>query len=94
MISKLPSFYNGNEIIHKCVIGLWYDIEGNDIVTFEQFTANVKSELGCYNGVKFEPRFMWDYLSTKGKNKLLRFDYCPYCGKKIDWKGLMETQGG
>lgn len=59
-----------------------------DIASYEQYK---KSCPGVYIT---EPYTMFDYTDTAKKTNLIRFNYCPMCGKKIDWEELNKMYGG
>ena len=96
-LDTIPVDYNGRAM-HECTIGLWLDYEDTDTVTF----SRLKDEVDGYaNFVKWKNenlpqgkekvKTLSDYLDKRKRTNLQRFDYCPYCGKKIDWKGLREN---
>lgn len=35
---------------------------------------------------------MKEYADKKAETDLIRFDYCPYCGEKIDWDEISESE--
>ena len=36
----------------------------------------------------------WDDYADKRKNtNIIRFDYCPFCGEKINWKNFKKSGG-
>lgn len=76
--------------MHECVIGIWWGYADTECVTFN----HLKKIIWIENRVSEKHTPLSDYLDEKVSIRFQRFDYCPYCGKKIDWKGLRETQGG
>lgn len=87
--------------MRECVIGLWVDYDDTKTVTFRQLKYEVESNASFaewknknLSGTNMEVKTLNDYLDKRKSTNLQRFDYCPYCGKKIDWKVLRETQGG
>lgn len=84
--------------MHECVIGLWIDYCDTRTVTFSQLKYEVESNSAFLewknenlSGTKVAIKTLNDYLDKRKSTNLQRFDYCPYCGKKIDWKGLREN---
>ena len=84
--------------MHKCLIGIWNDYDNTKIVTFRQLKYEVESNAAFaewknknLSGTDMEVKTLNDYLDKRKSTNLQRFDYCPYCGKKIDWKGLREN---
>ena len=84
--------------MHECVIGLWLGYDDTETVTFRQLKYEVESNSAFLewqnknlSGTKVEVKTLNDYLDKRESTNLQRFDYCPYCGKKIDWKGLREN---
>nr|DAH86709.1 MAG TPA: endonuclease [Caudoviricetes sp.] len=86
---------------HNCYIGEWADYEDAELVTYDNLKEKVKSnnESFEYGLIKYGEDFMnglmkelkiKDYFDKRKNTNLNRFNYCPYCGKKIDWKELKE----
>ena len=78
----------------ECWVGVRYDYENTDLVTL----ADLKEDIESHNGmVEF-----WQthgFPATKEKKlddytDLTRFNYCPLCGKKIDWKAIRGGANG
>ena len=81
--------------MHECVIGVLGDFDDTKTVTFTQLKKEIEDdiELYAYAGQR-SPFCLSDYLDRRKSTALEHFDYCPKCGKKIDWKGLRKKQGG
>lgn len=65
----------------------------NRVCNFEIFNGDCISEMkGMETGsVDFTlTDIPYDAVNRKSTN-LTRFDFCPYCGKKIDWKEIREN---
>lgn len=86
---------------HNCYIGEWLDYEDTELVTYDNLKEKVKSnnESFEYGLITYGRNFMnglmkelkiKDYFDKRKNTNLNRFNYCPYCGKKIDWKELKE----
>ena len=80
----------------ECVIGIRYDYEDTDIITLSGLKEHIESEKrfaerhkddewlqSMYNKYTLE-----DYCDRRKSTDLKRFNYCPLCGKKIDWKAI------
>lgn len=86
---------------HNCYIGEWLDYEDTELVTYDNLKEKVKSNNEAFeyglityggnfmNGIMKELKIK-DYFDKRKNTNLNRFNYCPYCGKKIDWKELKE----
>lgn len=86
---------------HNCYIGEWLDYENTGLVTYDDLKEKVKNNnetfrygLSTYgenfmNGLMKELKIN-DYFDKRKNTNFNRFNYCPYCGKKIDWKELKE----
>jgi hypothetical protein len=83
-----------------CYIGVWYDWENSDIVTLSDLKEHIKD---TNNLIDFREKMkiplsnskkvsLSDYCDKRRTNNLTRFDYCPFCGKKIDWKSIKESE--
>ena len=84
----------------ECVIGMRYDWENTGLVTL----ADLKEEIKSHNGmVEFwkthgfpaiKEKKLADYCDNRKQTDLTRFNYCPLCGKKIDWKAIKGGANG
>lgn len=84
--------------MHECVIGIWLDYDDTDTVTFRQLKYEVERNAAFEEwknknlaGTKAKVKTLSDYTDKRKSTNLQHFDYCPYCGKKIDWKGLKDN---
>ena len=86
---------------HNCYIGEWLDYENTELVTYYDLKEKVKNnnETFEYGLITYGGNFMnglmkelkiKNYFDKRKNTNLNRFNYCPYCGKKIDWKELKE----
>ena len=79
---------------HECIIGEWFDYEHTELITFEELVSKVKinndSSLMLFNcHLRLaQPFKLSDYFDRRKSTNLNHFNYCPYCGEKIDWKQL------
>lgn len=80
---------------HDCIIGLFYDVDTDRLVTFGgvYYLTEKYRELQSlyrldpiystiYHGKRYEFR---DYFDRRKSVNMKRFEFCPMCGKKIDW---------
>lgn len=67
---------------HECYIGIWYDYQYSTLITFNELKEKI-SELPIT--VRYTIK---EYLDWRCSTNLQQFSYCPFCGKKIDWKEL------
>jgi hypothetical protein len=83
----------------ECVIGVRYDYENTTMVTLNELKSHIRDELELKH--IYENDEMWkgynhgikgwtlaDYCDKRKSTDLTRFEYCPMCGKKIDWKSI------
>ena len=84
---------------HECCIGITHDYDNTTTVTLSELKLHIKGKkelkqafendiafAGYNHGIK-----VWslaDYCDRRKSTDLTRFEFCPYCGKKIDWKAL------
>ena len=68
---------------HECVIGIINDYECTREVTISALKEHIEWHNGYYK--------LADYADRRKSTDLTRFTYCPYCGKKIDWKKIREN---
>ena len=77
--------------MHECVIGLIHDYDDTRIVTLEELKEHIQWEKESRS-----PYFNWkthelsDYCDKRKNTDLTRFEFCPMCGKKIDWKAIKK----
>lgn len=80
------------------IVGILHNYEDTDLFTFaklkEKSSENIRFS-------KIYPEFfendkiytMSDYCDKRESTDLERFNFCPLCGEKIDWKGMKEKEG-
>ena len=80
----------------ECIIG----IKGEDLVTFDELKEIIKRDaefkktnykMWSIMGNKYS---LNDYCDRRKSTDLTRFNYCPFCGKKIDWKAIKGGANG
>ena len=79
----------------ECYIGVIYDYENTDLVTL----ADLKEHIESHNEmVKFWKTHGFPEIKEKKlvdySTDLTQFNYCPLCGKKIDWKAIKDGTNG
>ena len=86
---------------HECVIGLLYQNDNIDLCNLSSLKEHIQErkefnvEAKKYN-MPYLVMTEWtlrDYADKRISTDLTRFDFCPYCGKKIDWKEIKKQDG-
>lgn len=85
---------------HECIIGLLHYTEDSELCTLSQLRAhmeeradfnktlaNDKTFCNC-KSLYFREYTLAEYCDKRVSTNLRQFDYCPICGKKIDWKTI------
>ena len=75
----------------KCdhIVGIYYDYESTDTITLQELKDYIALQERRHN--KYD---IWhyytpsDYSDMSKDVDIQRFNYCPKCGEKIDWKNL------
>ena len=76
---------------HECYIGIYHGYDSSDLITFNEI---YEKEFLHYWNQEFgdlpeDAKENWKkYFDFRYSTALSRFIYCPYCGKKINWKEL------
>lgn len=84
---------------HECSIGLLDRCGIPDLVTLAELEEHIKSRINTNNELKknfpniarkllYEEWHLKDYADRRKSTNLERFDFCPRCGKKIDWNKM------
>ena len=88
---------------HLCTIGMLYD-DDYDLVTLNGLKSHIANTeydnnimTNMFNGnppksllrTKYELK---DYADRRKSTDFKRFEYCPHCGKKIDWKKIKNGE--
>ena len=81
---------------HECVIGLLSNYAGGEIVTLEELMNHIQerirfNEIVGNEAIKETVWSLKDYSDKRKSTDFLRFDFCPFCGEKIDWKNIRES---
>ena len=83
---------------HECIIGLLYKTDYAQPVTVLDLKDHIEKTDEYNNsvidfGMDWMIKIVWslkDYADKRKSTNLTRFDFCPECGKKIDWKAIRE----
>ena len=90
---------------HSCFIGIINDYDNTEMVTLEGLKYHIQymseaiealKKQGLFNEHLYGAR-AWtlvNYCDRRKSTDLTRFEYCPVCGKKINWKAIKETKDG
>lgn len=74
-----------------CIIGGIHHYNYTELVTLEELKEYIQTNqeayelfttLTCYT--------LSDYCDKRKSVDMIRFNYCPICGKKIDWKAIKK----
>ena len=66
----------------ECYVGMMFDYENTDLITREELEEIIEK----HEDVKIFTRK--DYCDKRITTNVTQFNYCPKCGKKIDWKAI------
>ncbi len=89
---------------HECIIGmLSYSYDDTRLVTVNELLKNIQTDYNHYDYlcnlyVQYNldkpktPYTLKDYADRRKSTNLTRFEFCPYCGKKIDWKRIKNEE--
>ena len=78
----------------ECCIGIKHDYEDTRLVTLKQLKDEIewlqsRKESFAEYGINNKIYTLVDYCDKRKSTDLTQFNYCPFCGKKIDWKAIM-----
>lgn len=74
------------------VIGMVYDYDDTRLVTLCELEKHIAHNNRIYTSFLSSriPYKLSDYTDKRKTTDLSRFEYCPICGEKIDWKAMKE----
>lgn len=87
---------------HDCIIGLLHHYEYSELVTLDMLKEHIKEKQERNEWVKNDPvlcscKYLqekeWSlkqYCDKRVNTDMTQFDFCPECGKKINWKEIRE----
>ena len=84
---------------HECYIGIRHDYDNTSMVTLGELKRHIEANLELIEHIKRNRLFLeinhsiraWtmaDYCDRRKSTDLIRFNHCPSCGNKIDWKAI------
>ena len=84
----------------ECCIGIKYDYENTELVTLAELKGYIEREKRLSEYSKNSDRWqsmcnkytLDDYCDKRKSTDLTRFNYCPFCGKRIDWKTIKANR--
>ena len=84
---------------HECWIGVLHDYDDTRVVDLEELKRNIQEQKEYAEwkkrfGVNDKYHTLADYCDKRKSTDLTRFNYCPLCGKKIDWKVIKGGANG
>lgn len=84
---------------HECIIGMYYDFDDTQLITLVELQEKIKWCISmdeyCKSNGWPTPRAVYtlsDYCNRRKSTNLTKFEFCPYCGKKIDWKKIKSEE--
>lgn len=91
---------------HECYIGLLYnDYFHSELITLIELKEHIEDNrrmnqynIELYSKYNQKPKFtrkvytLKDYADKRKSTNLSRFEYCPYCGKRINWKKIKSEE--
>lgn len=86
---------------HECSIGLLDRYGFPDLVTLAELEEHIENRINNNNALKkrhpniaqkflYEEWYLKDYADRRKSTNLEQFDFCPRCGKKIDWAKIRK----
>lgn len=83
---------------HQCIIGILHYCDDSVCSTEKEIVDYVKNNNELYDNtekriresIRMKRFKLSDFFDKRKGTSLERFDYCPRCGKKIDWKKIRE----
>ena len=91
---------------HECIIGILNGYDCYDcsvLVTLYELKKHIQKNIEWNERLEEDPSLrnishlykkrlsMRDYADKRKLTDLTRFDYCPVCGKKINWADIRRT---
>lgn len=77
---------------HECVIGMLNEWDEGRLVTLSDLKAHIVDSVRLMSvGAIQKAWSLTDYTDRRKSTDLTQFEYCPYCGQKIDWTAIRKT---
>ena len=73
---------------HECLIGYLDRWGAGRLVTLEGLKVNIRAR----KNLKSTVYSLSDYGDKRKRTDVIRFNYCPECGKKIDWSAIKNMK--
>ena len=89
-----------------CRIGLLHHYDYSELVTIDNLKEHIEDNIEFNKSLDADPILrnakklranVWtlkSYGDWRKRTNLTRFNYCPDCGKAIDWKAIRGMQDG
>ena len=88
----------------ECIIGLVHNSDYSELITLNKLKSKIKwnkeyntfiNNDPIYNRATWALKEEWtlkDYADKRKSVNLHRFNFCPVCGKTIDWKSIRNIE--
>lgn len=69
-----------------------YDYENTELLTLAELKEHIEETKVFAENGRFEIKVytLADYADKRKNTDLHRFEFCPHCGKRIDWKAIKD----
>lgn len=86
----------------SCIIGLLHHFDHCELVTIERLEDHIADNILFNATLRADPvlkdakelyckeHSLKDYADRRKTTNLMRFSFCPECGKRIDWRKIRE----
>lgn len=78
----------------KCehIVGMIHDYENTCLVTLKELKQHIEHEKKCCEkGVWSSYYKLSQYCDKRCNTDMTRFEFCPFCGEKIDWAKIKRS---
>lgn len=89
---------------HECVVGIIHVCDDSELTTVAGLREHIADrirrnrdllELGVVAAWMFRKEWsLKDYADKRKSTNLTQFDFCPECGKRIDWAAIRKEADG
>ena len=83
---------------HNCIIGVLNKEDSYLLSTIEDLKEEIEDRIKFNEYAKqYDVNLLYkiyqlhDYMDKRKSTNLTRFDFCPQCGKKIEWKRMKDN---
>ena len=88
----------------NCIVGIYYNIDSQDLVTLDELKQFIEETKEFNKKLLDDPvwsQVTWmkrkeytlsDLIDKRKSTPFSRFNFCPYCGKKINWKKIKKEE--